>query len=84
MHVNLINIHVLWVKCICNIFIWNMADRVSILWYILDLNILLYISWFKIIILQWRFPGLILVAAADDPVDEKEPEKFAKVKPKGE
>lgn len=25
-----------------------------------------------------------LVAAADDPVDEKEPEKFAKVKPKGE
>lgn len=27
---------------------------------------------------------MILVAAADDPVDEKEPEKFAKVKPKGE
>lgn len=27
---------------------------------------------------------MILVAVADDPVVEKEPEKFAKVKPKGE
>lgn len=33
-------------------------------------------------LIPWIFL-ISIVAAADDPVDEKEPEKFAKVKPKG-